>query len=141
MSSRLSVFLSRSYSRDGAILLLRLWLGAMLIYHGQGKIFGNMERFIHGVSNMGFPAPEVYGWAAALTEFVGGILIASGFFTRPAASFAICTMFVAGFIRHSADPFGRKELAFTYLVMAAVVLIAGPGKFSIDRKMFGKMER
>lgn len=133
MASRFSAFLNRSYSHDNAVLLLRLWLGAMMIVHGYGKVFGGIERFTQGVAKMGFPAPELFAWAAALSEFAGGILLIIGLFTRPAALLVTATMFVAAFIRHMDDPFGKKELSITYLVLALVLLITGPGKLSVDR--------
>lgn len=136
--SRLSSFLSRSWSRDSAILLLRLWLGAMMILHGYGKVFERMDGFAEGVAKLGFPAPELFAWLAALSEFGGGILLIVGLFSRPASIFVFFTMFVAAFIRHFDDPFGKKELALTYLVMAIVLAIAGPGKYSLDKKLFGK---
>lgn len=140
MSSRFSAFLTRSYSRDSAVLLLRLWLGAMMIMHGYGKVFGGIEGFTTGVEEMGFPAPELFAWAAALSEFGGGMLMLLGLFTRPAAIFVSCTMFVAAFVGHLDDPFGDKELSLTYLVLAVVLLLAGPGRFSLDQKLFGRKE-
>ena len=131
--SALQRFLTRTWSRDRAILLLRLWLGAMMIQHGWGKVFGNMDRFTNGVAEMGFPAPELFAWAAALSEFGGGILLLLGLFTRPTAFFVACTMLVAGFIRHFDDPFSKKELALTYLVIAVAIFIAGPGKAALDK--------
>jgi putative oxidoreductase len=44
------------------------------------------------------------------------------------------TMLVAGFIVHSADPFGTNEKAFLFLAFFIVILLLGPGKFSIDKK-------
>ncbi|MGE3802954.1 MAG: DoxX family protein [Candidatus Kapaibacterium sp.] len=136
--SRLSIFLTRSWSRDWAILLLRLWLGSMMIYHGWGKVFGNIDKFTEGVAKMGFPMPEFFAWSAALSEFGGGLLLIFGLFTRPAAMFVGITMIVAGFVRHLDDPFGKKELSLTYLVLALVILIAGPGKAALDRLLFNR---
>lgn len=141
MPSRFAVFLTRSWSRDAAVLILRLWLGAMMISHGQGKVFTGTTKLTASVEGMGFPAPEFFAWAAALSEFGGGILLVLGLFTRPAAILVSCTMFVAGFIRHFNDPFGKKELALTFLTVALVVLIAGPGKYSLDRWIFGREPR
>ncbi len=141
MPSRLSVFLTRSYSRDSAVLLLRLWLGGMMILHGYGKVFGGVDKLTERVESMGFPAPELFAWAAALSEFGGGILLIIGLFTRPAAIFVFFTMFTAAFIRHFDDPFGKKELALTYMVLALVLLIAGPGRFGMDRQLFGREEQ
>jgi putative oxidoreductase len=41
-------------------------------------------------------------------------------------------MSVAAFIRHAADPFDVKELAFAYWVMAMAIVLIGPGLFSFD---------
>ena len=46
---------------DLGLLWLRILVGAGIAYHGYGKIFGGMmERFTQGVTQMGFPAPEVF---------------------------------------------------------------------------------
>lgn len=130
--------LTRSFSRDGAIALLRIWLGAMMIVHGAPKIFGTMDRFTAGIAEMGFPLPELFAWAAALSEFAGGILLILGLFTRPAALLFSITMVVAVFIRNFDSEFARKELGLTYLVIAVVLLVAGPGKLSLDRRIFSR---
>jgi putative oxidoreductase len=117
---------------DLARLVLRLWLGAMMIAHGWGKVFGGMERFTGGVEKMGFPAPEVFAWAAALTEVVGGAFLIFGFATRPTSVFVAITMLVAALIRHAPDPWAKKELPLTFLVMALVLLLIGAGRYSID---------
>jgi len=59
-------------------------------------------------------------------------LIAIGLFTRPAAFFVMCTMGVAFFLQHRADPFQRKELALAYGVIALVILLLGAGRFGLD---------
>ena len=118
------------------LLWLRILMGAGIAYHGYGKVFGGMmERFTQGVTQMGFPAPEVFAWAAALSEFLGGLFIIIGFLTRPAAFFVFFTMSVAAFITHSTDPLDVKELALAYWVMASALILTGPGKFSIDRRI------
>lgn len=128
--------LTQSYSRDGAIAFLRIWLGAMMIVHGYSKVFGDNTRFFEGVADMGFPVPELFGWLAAFSEFGGGVLLILGLLTRPAALLVAATMGVAAFVRHFDDPFGNKELPLTYMVIAIALLIAGPGKISLDRRLF-----
>lgn len=127
-----------SFGTDTALLLLRAWLGAMFISHGVGKVFGDMTKFAAGVEKLGFPAPEAFAWAAALTEFAGGIAIIAGLGTRINAALGAVTMFVAGFLRHADDPFGKKELALTYLVLCFVLFITGPGRYSIDAFIGGR---
>lgn len=118
---------------DLGLLIFRLFLGlAMALAHGLGKL-PPPDRMIEGVTAMGFPLPIVFAWAAALAEFVGGILIAVGLFTRYSAFFLGITMAVAGFIVHGADPFGNKELAFFYLAGCALLFLTGAGAYSLDK--------
>ena len=118
---------------DLGLLWLRVFMGAGIAYHGYGKVFGgNIAGFAQGVASLGFPFPEVFAWVAALSEFVGGILIALGLFTRPAALFVFITMCVAVFMRHSDDPFKVKELALLYGTIAGALIMTGAGKISFD---------
>ena len=124
------------YSLDIPALLLRLWLGAMGFLHGYPKVFGGIPKLTKSVAEMGFPAPEFFAWAAALSEFGGGLLLIFGLGTRFSAVMMAVTMFVAGFIRHGDDPFKSKELALTYLVLSVVVFLLGPGRLSLDAVLF-----
>jgi putative oxidoreductase len=117
---------------DLGLLVIRLAFGLSLaIAHGKGKVPPS-ERFIEGAAKLGFPAPEFFAWAAALGEFGGGILIAVGLFTRPAAFLVLCTMATAFFLRHGADPYEDKEMAMLYGVFGLAMLIAGAGRYSLD---------
>jgi putative oxidoreductase len=63
-----------------ALLVLRLALGAIMIAHGYKKVFGGFHGHQQFVGSLGIP-----GWMAYLstaTEFVGGIAIVLGLFTR-----------------------------------------------------------
>lgn len=124
----------REKSLDFGVLLLRVLMGlGISLFHGYGKVFGGrIEQFTEGVARMGFPMPDLFAWAAALSEFVGGILIALGLGTRIAAFFVFSTMSVAAFIRHAPDPFDVKERAFLYGTIAMATVLIGPGRFSLD---------
>ena len=125
------------------LLWLRVLTGLGMIYHGQGKLFepGRMEGFAKGVADMGFPIPEVFAWAAALSEFGGGILLVLGLATRPAALMVFITMAVAAFIRHGDDPFSKKELALAYWVISGAVLCLGAGAWSVDSLIAGRRKK
>lgn len=119
-------------TRDLGLLLLRLAFGLLIaLAHGWGKV----DSFFAGSD--GFPDPLGLGarislGLAALGEFVGGLLVALGAFTRIGAALAGVTMAVAFFVHHGGDPFGQRELAFVYLVAFVVVWLAGAGRFSVD---------
>lgn len=124
---------SKPISIDGAILLLRLWLGAMMMYHGFPKIFTNSAGFIEYLTKSGFPMPNVMAALAAGAEFFGGLLIVIGFLTRPAAMLVLVTMLVAGFIAHGAEPFSKQELPLTYAMLSLALFLSGSGAFSVER--------
>lgn len=127
-----------SASADAALLFLRVFFGLSLaLAHGLAKLPPS-ERFLNGVVEMGFPIPVVFAWAAGLSEFGGGILIALGLLTRPAAFFILCTMFTAVFIRQAGDPFGERELALLYGAWAVFMLLAGAGRYSVDARLRGR---
>jgi len=114
------------------LLWLRVLCGAGIAYHGYGKVFGgHIEMMIPGVEKMGFPAPVLFAWAAALSEFVGGVLLVLGLFTRFAAFFVFATMTVAAFVVHAADAFQVKELALAYWAMSGALFLTGGGCFSV----------
>ena len=123
----------KEHLSDFGLLWLRVLVGVGIAHHGYGKVFGgNIDGFAEGVASMGFPAPEFFAWAASLSEFLGGICIALGLFTRPAALFVFATMAVAAFIKHGADPFKKKELALAYWTISGALMFLGSGKFSLD---------
>jgi len=123
--------------RNLGLLWLRILMGSGIAFHGYGKILGgSMDGFAQLVDQMGFPYPVLFAWGAASSEFLGGICIAAGLFTRVAAFFIFVTMSVAAFIKHGMDPFKVKELALAYWTMAGTLFLTGAGKFSLDWIVF-----
>ncbi|MCX7762161.1 MAG: DoxX family protein [Candidatus Kryptonium sp.] len=119
--------------------LFRFGSGLMLSYfHGLGKaksafgyfVKGNEWRFLNTVKDIGFPAPELFALAATLSEFVGGILLAIGLFTRYSAIFIGITMAVAVY-RHLITDM-RFELAALYFLIALVFIFKGGEGVSVD---------
>ncbi len=90
---------------DTGLLVLRVLAGLGIATHGYGKLFteGRMEGFVEMVGGMGFPLPVLFAWLAALSELLGGLLLAAGLFTRYAAFFVFGTMTVAAFIAHAGE--------------------------------------
>lgn len=117
---------------DTGLFIMRVFAGsAMAVTHGLMKI-QNPDKAISSATNLHFPVPVLFGWAAILSEFLGGILLALGLLTRPAAFFIASTMVVAAFMQNGAAPFDKKELALVYLAMMVYFLFNGGGRFSVD---------
>jgi putative oxidoreductase len=125
------------------LLLIRGIIGFVMFYHGAQKVLGwfdgkGMEAFTQSVAQLGLPGglpPEYLAWAAALSEFVGGILLIIGLATRIAALFIVATMAVAVFKVHwGSFPVsqGGMEFALTLGVVALGLIFTGPGRFALD---------
>jgi putative oxidoreductase len=117
-----------------ALLLIRIvFAGSMLYGHGLSKFY----RLIEG--NLSFANPIGIGEAptlvlAVFSEFLAPVFILIGYKTKIFSFFPAATMFVAAFIVHLSDPFARKEKAILFLIGFIVIMMMGPGKYSIDRK-------
>ncbi|MBD3275183.1 MAG: DoxX family membrane protein, partial [Candidatus Marinimicrobia bacterium] len=124
-------FLKRKYM-DAGLLWMRVLVGLGIMTHGYPKIFGGrMEGFTNLTADLGFPLPGFFAWLAALTELLGGLLLAVGAGTRVTALLLFGTMLVAAFMQHGGDPFNEKEMALLYLTFAGTLMLTGPGKYSI----------
>jgi len=114
------------------LLILRVTVGVFMMTHGLGKL-----KMLVGPGEIQFADPigigvELSLILAVFAEFFCSILLILGLGTRLAAFPLWFTMFVAGVIVHSADPFGVKEMAFLYGTIYTVLLFTGPGKLSLD---------
>jgi putative oxidoreductase len=129
-----------SVSVDAVLLFIRLIMGYAFILHGWGKIQAPM-----GWMGPDSPVPGIFQALAALSEFGGGIALILGLVTRLASLGMMFTMLVAT-IFHAfimGDPFvskgggGSYELAAVYFALSILFIVVGPGRFSLDKKIFG----
>jgi putative oxidoreductase len=121
-----------SPTADAGLATLRIIAGLLLaLLHGIGKV-PPQEGFIGWIGAMGFPAPIVFAWLAGAAEFLGGLMIAIGLFTRPAAAFVFIHFVIVVFVAHAGDPIGDRELAILFGTIALAFAFMGPGRFSID---------
>ena len=124
-----------------SLLVLRLWLGlAMFFIHGLDKL----NNFNHYAAM--FPNPIGIGVKPGLVlviiaETVGALLLVLGLLTRFGALTLVIDLGVAFFMVHKMAVGMHEhsgELAFVYLAGYVTLLLAGPGKFSLDKALFGK---
>lgn len=123
--------------RDIGLLILRVGIGGMMIFHGAPKMFGGPERWegtgkamaVIGIKFL----PVMWGFLASFAEFVGGIFVILGLFFRPMSFLIFFTMFIAS-LRGLARGNGLRGAAHPIevgIVFLSLIFI-GPGKYSID---------
>lgn len=133
---------------DLGLLAIRVGLGLAFIVHGWPKMIGGPQtwaklggRFAVATGlgawpeSMGFMA-EVMGFMGAFSELVGGGLLILGLLMRPAAFLLFSTMVVATLHHISiGDGFGGYSHAMEAAIVFFGLILIGPGKYSLDRRL------
>jgi putative oxidoreductase len=125
--------------RDVLFLVVRLYFGYKLVVSGRGKL-ANPDETAAYFRDLNIPLPDLNVYAAGATELFGGLFLALGLASRLAPVPVIVTMLVAYATAHSDQwaafwtntPIFFKAPPFPYLFTAAIVLVCGPGRFSLD---------
>ncbi|MGH8093383.1 MAG: DoxX family protein [Chthoniobacterales bacterium] len=135
-----------------AILLVRVLIGLFFAISGANKLFaaGGMKAVYETLVKAKVPFPHLTAYFVSGVEFVGGSLLALGFLSSPASAALLIDMIVA--IVTTAVSTLPKELSplnwlddFLYLPEVLYVLFfiwllcSGPGKFSVDYWLAGKL--
>jgi putative oxidoreductase len=123
-------------------LILRIVVGLVMAGHGSQKLFGwfgggGFEATVNAFDGMGLKPAVVMAAVAAGGEFIGGILLILGLFTRLAALSVVAIMAVAIFTVHAKAFFlpAGMEYALTLLAAALVLVETGGGALSADSKI------
>lgn len=121
------------------LFFIRLYWGWQFHTTGAGKLH-NISRVIGYFTDLGIPAPAFNAWFVSGLEFVGGLLLILGLASRPVALMFVIDMIVAyvagdraalGMIFSDPGKFYNAD-PFTFLFASLIVLIFGPGLFSLD---------
>ena len=124
-----------------AALVLRVPIGLILAAHGAQKLFAwfggyGLEGTGQWMASIGLEPGYLMALMAGCAEFFGGLALALGLLTRPAALLTAFTMLIAIFSVHIDNGLFMSnngyEYALTLLVAAVALAIQGGGRFSVD---------
>ena len=112
-----------------ALVVMRLTVGAIMLVHGSHKVFGGLHHHAQMVAGLGLPA--WLGYVSAFAEFLGGLMLLVGFFTRVAACVVCFDLIVAIWKVHwhnglTGDHGYEFPLAVATLALALIFFGAGP---------------
>jgi putative oxidoreductase len=122
------------------LLLVRLGIGLIMAAHGASKLFGWFGGYgLRGTGQffeqMGFQPGVVFAAAAAISEILGGLLVALGFLGPIGPALMVSVMIVATITVHWGQGlFAPKgvELPLLYAVGALGLALTGFGQYSLD---------
>jgi putative oxidoreductase len=114
-----------------ALGILRIVTALIFMEHGTQKLFG-----VPAPPGGGFPETFSLLWIGGVMEFVGGLLILLGLFTRPVAFLLSGEMAVAYWMFHAPQSFypalNGGDAAILYCFVFLFFVFAGPGAWSVD---------
>jgi putative oxidoreductase len=118
-------------SSDLGLLILRASAGAMLMTHGWSKV----RKIFAG--DFEFADPIGIGQAPSLVlaagaEFLFALLVVLGVRVRWTAIPPAIAMFVAAFLAHAGDPFGRREKSLLFFAVFAALALTGGGRYTVE---------
>jgi putative oxidoreductase len=137
-----------------AILLVRVSLGLFFAISGANKLFiaGSTQTMYETLVAAKIPFPHLMAYFVSGVEFVGGSLLTVGFLSSPACMALLVNMVVAILTtKLSAMPKGLSPLNWLddflyvpevlYVLFFILLICFGPGEFSVDYWLAGKLRR
>ena len=131
---------TRKAGRGLGLLILRVGAGLLMMSHGLGKVQKVFAGDFTFADPLGIGAGPSLVLAAG-AEFGLAAFVVAGLATRISAAPIFFTMMTAAFVQHASDDFATKEKAIVYALMYLVIVLAGPGKFSVDAIVWPAIKR
>jgi putative oxidoreductase len=130
-----------SNSSNVILLLGRLALGVIFVNSGIMKLMG-LTAFAASLASRGVPQSSVWAVIGATVEFVGGVMIITGFKTRYASLLMILFVIVATGISHRywefVEPAARRTQQSQFFKNLSIIggflllYVTGGGRYSLD---------
>src|ERR1700760_2951228 len=118
--------------------LIRIAVGWNLMIHGWGKVTRGPSAYVKGFSDYGFEPAIVWVWGGLAIEFVGGICLIVGLFTRFWAAAAAIELALISYL-YLPNGFAWLSRGYEYTLMWGLLCFAialrGGGPYSLDRKL------
>jgi putative oxidoreductase len=135
----MAILSNLSNYRNMGLLIIRVGLGVMFVWHGYPKVLGGPDKWEQlGASTkyVGIHfAPTFWGFMSGCTETFGGFLLVLGLAFRPVCILLVVNLIVAALMHFgTGGGLGQAAHAIEDAIVFAGLLFVGPGKYSVDKK-------
>jgi putative oxidoreductase len=135
----MALFSNLGNYKNFGLLVIRVGLGVMFIYHGYPKLGGGVKMWEQLGSSTKYVGihfwPVVWGLLCAAVETFGGFLLLLGLAFRPVCMLLLINLIVAAASQYySGGGLEGAAHAIEDAIMFAGLIFLGPGKFSVDKK-------
>lgn len=121
--------------RLAAALFARIVVGWVFLWSGWGKL-NSLPQATQNFIEWGIPAPQILTPFVSGVEFIGGLLLLLGLFTRIAAVPLVIVMVVAIISAKASEIDSLETLAgfeeVAYMALFGWLAVVGPGPISLD---------
>ncbi|WP_430409397.1 DoxX family protein [Kordia sp.] len=129
--------LEESQNKDAGLLLQRISIGVLILFHGIANLTSNYAFVKSLLSGMGMP--EFIAYLVFIGEIIAPIVIIIGWRARLASLVLAFNILIAVLMAHTADIFTLNqfggwgiELQGLYLFGAIVLFLVGAGKYAVS---------
>ena len=130
------VLSAKPVAQETGIAFLRIIIGVFLVIHGK-EIFeaAKMEEYTKWDT---FKTSAIMPYIGKGAEFIAGILLIVGLFTRLACLITIGTFAYITFFVGNGKFWMEDQHPFMFVLFGLLFFFTGPGAMSLDRILFGK---
>lgn len=120
--------------RDAALALLRIATGTFIVDGVWDNIVSGerMTEFVKFMVSAQFPMPEFWAPFSVYTQFIAGLLIITGLFTRWGGLVLVATFLVGLIMVHWQQPLREMWPALALVLIGATLVTQGGGRWSVD---------
>jgi len=119
--------------------IVRLAVGWNLVVHGWGKVLAGPGPEAALLAQGGFHDPMLLSVLLSIVEFVGGLCIMFGFFTRFFAAAAAIELGYITFVLYWPNGFAWLKRGYEYTLLwgalSFAIALRGGGPWSLDRRV------
>ncbi len=120
------------------IAVIRIIVGALLIYHGQEVFNSDLMNGYMTWDNFKSPIGRLMVYAGKSSELLAGISLFLGLFTRIGSILLIGTLsYITFFVGHGKFWY-EDQHPFLFVLLGLFFIFTGPGAWSLDGLIFNK---